>query len=125
VVQAQDDSLHEVQQDEYLPETASLSPEYPPRPEYSPGPEPEEKPVAVRETSFRAKDGIFSGKTVRGSPIPTTRDQSLLHTNLTKKSHVKPIISDETPAGYETGTESASSGKQDKKTKKHDDISWI
>jgi hypothetical protein len=91
---------------------------------YSAGPEPEERPVTVKDPAFRAKDGIFSGKTVRGSPIPSSRDQSLIHTNLTKKSHVTPDP-DDAPTDNATGTGSAEAVKQDKKTRKHDDISWI
>jgi len=108
---------------EELSRKSTISPEDTPVPVYSPDQEPEEKPVAVKETLFRAKDEIFSGKTVRGVTIPTTRDQSLLHTNLTKKSHVKP--SEDIPAEKETGKGSTGTVKQDKKIGKHDDISWI
>jgi hypothetical protein len=91
----------------------------------SPAPEPEERPVEVKDTVFRAKDEIFSGKTVRGSPIPTTRDQSLLHTNLTKKAHVRPQDPGDAPADKNTSPRSDGNVRQDKKIRKHDDISWI
>jgi cell division GTPase FtsZ len=111
-----------------LPEEQSrkstMSQEDTPVPVYSTAPEPEGRSVAVKETLFRARDEIFSGKTVRGVSTPTTRDQSLLHTSLTKKSHVKPPL-EEVPADNETGKGSAGTAKQDKKTGKPDDISWI
>ena len=101
-----------------------MSQEEPPVPVYSKAPEPEGRPVAMKETLFRARDEIFSGKTVRGVSTPTTRDQSLLHTSLTKKSHVKPAH-EKVPADNETGKGSDGTAKQEKKTGKPDDISWI
>jgi len=123
--ETQPDSPRETHPEERTRETALLSPEDNSGPVFSPAPEPEEMSVSVKDPAFRAKDEIFSGRTVRGSSIPSSRDQSLLHTNLTKKTHAKPAISDTVPAGDDTGTESASSGKPEKKTRKHDDISWI
>jgi hypothetical protein len=123
--ETQPDSPRETQPEERTRETTSLSPEDNSSPVFSPGPEPEDIHVSVKDPAFRAKDEIFSGRTVRGSSIPSSRDQSLLHTNLTKKTHAKPVISDTAPGGDNTGTESASSGKPEKKTRKHDDISWI
>jgi tubulin-like protein CetZ len=111
---------------EELPRTNTLRPhEDTPLPVNSPAPEPEERPVEVKDTVFRAKDEIFSGKTVRGSPIPTTRDQSLLHTNLTKKAHVRPQDPGDAPADKNTSPRSDGNVRQDKKIRKHDDISWI
>ncbi|WP_424028904.1 cell division protein [Methanoregula sp.] len=124
VVLVQAHRLPDAQPDELPQENTPPSPEYPTTPVYSAGPEPEERPVTVKDPAFRAKDGIFSGKTVRGSPIPSSRDQSLIHTNLTKKSHVTPDP-DDAPTDNATGTGSAEAVKQDKKTRKHDDISWI
>jgi len=111
-----------------LPEEQSrkstMSQEDTPVPVHSTAPEPDGRSVAVKETLFRARDEIFSGKTVRGVAAPTTRDQSLLHTSLTKKSHVKPPL-EEVPADNETGNRSAVTAKQDKKTGNPEDISWI
>jgi tubulin-like protein CetZ len=111
--------------DELPPEDTSRPQDEPSTPVYPPGTEPEELRVAVKDPHFRVKDEIFSGKTVRGASTPSTRDQSLLHTSLTKKTHVKPVIYEDVPAGKDAGTESTSSGKQEKKIRKHDDISWI
>jgi len=119
------DTRIETPPEEQSQEITLLSPEDKSVPVHSPAPEPEERPVSVKDPAFRAKDEIFSGRSVRGSSIPSSRDQSLLHTNLTKKSHAKPVISNPVPAGDDTGTESASSGKPEKKNRKHDDISWI
>lgn len=86
---------------------------------------PEVNSIPMKDRVFRAKDGIFSGKNVLGTAIPSSKDQSLLHTNLTKKSHTKPELKDNSPIDNETGTEATGSGKPEKKTRKHDDISWI
>jgi cell division GTPase FtsZ len=119
------DTRMATQPEEQSQENTSLSPEDNAIPVHPPSPEPEERPVSVKDPAFRAKDEIFSGRSIRGSSIPSSRDQSLLHTNLTKKSHAKPVINDPAPGDNDTGTESASSGKPEKKTRKHDDISWI
>lgn len=89
-------------------------------------PEPEEEPVTVKDPLFRAKDGIFTGKSVRRTAVPKVRDTSLLHTNLKPKKPVEQADNngerDNTP---DNEAESSPEQHQDKKMKKRDDISWI
>jgi cell division GTPase FtsZ len=89
-------------------------------------PEPEEGTVEVKDPSFRARDGIFSGKNIRGASVPKVQDASLLHTNLKPKKSAENADSDDAQdktTDREGGSSPARS--QGKKTKKQDDISWI
>jgi tubulin-like protein CetZ len=95
--------------------------------QYMQVPEPEEETVEVKETSFRARDGIFSGKKINSAAsVPKVRDASLLHTSLKPKKLAEQAdrgdAHDETT---EREGEASPARHQDKKTKKKDDISWI
>ncbi|MFA6332280.1 MAG: hypothetical protein WCX22_04955 [Methanoregula sp.] len=89
-------------------------------------PQVEEEPVVLKDSSFRAKDGIFSGKNVFGTSIPKVRDTSLLHTNLKPKKYpdlaTPAITRDETPDRDDEGTPEQT---REKKIRKKDDLSWI
>jgi hypothetical protein len=89
-------------------------------------PAPEESPVSIKDTSFRAKDDIFLGKAIRDTAVPKARDASLMHTNLKPK---KPAgladRDDEQEESPDNEDESSHDRQQGKKLKKQDDISWI
>lgn len=87
----------------------------PPREDVT-APLPDEKPVEIKDQEFRAKDTVFFGKTITGTSVPKTRDDSLLHTHLQPKSSAgQDEDNDETSREHHHG----------KKVKKKDDISWI
>ncbi|MDD1687779.1 hypothetical protein [Methanoregula sp.] len=88
--------------------------------------EVEEKPIVVKDPSFRAKDGIFSGKNVFGTSIPKVRDTSLFSTNLKQKKNLDPITPKDTRDEPSDQKEEATPEQtRDKKIRKKDDLSWI
>jgi len=88
--------------------------------------DPEEKTVTVKDSSFRAKDDIFSGKNIRGTAIPKVREASLIHTNLKPKKPAEPKDQDDEKSERADQKNESSRGRdQGKKMKKQDDISWI
>jgi cell division GTPase FtsZ len=90
-------------------------------------PVPEENPVTIKDSSFRAKDDIFLGKGIRGTAaVPKARDASLMHTNLKpKKPDGQADRDDEQVEIPDQESESSNDRQRDKKLKKKDDISWI
>ncbi len=79
-------------------------------------PAPDDSPVEIKEQEFRAKDSVFSGKTVTGTSVPKARDDSLMHTHLKPKSSAGKVENDD---------KASREPHHGKKAKKKDDISWI
>jgi cell division GTPase FtsZ len=83
--------------------------------------------VSVKDPSYRAKDGIFGGKTVMRTAVPHARDSGLIHTKLAQKESA-PGTGEENKEKLQEETASGQSQTPDKKrknTSKNDDISWI
>jgi hypothetical protein len=94
--------------------------------ENSPVPESDGEPVMLKDSVFRVKDGVFSGRNVRDSAVPKARDSSLIHTTLKAKKPVEqdyPVKSDREETT--DGDGSSDDPGRGKKMKKKDDISWI
>jgi hypothetical protein len=85
---------------------------------------PEGDPVAVKDPAYRAKDEVFLGKGVRGSPVPKARDATLIHTSLKQKKPIRPPGPDSSKSEVPGTEDSSPTGQQGKKTKKQDELSW-
>ena len=91
-----------------------------------PVPQADEESVLVKDPEYRAKDEVFSGRTVKGTAVPKARDASLMHTSLKPKKHEAQIDNDTRLADVSNREEESMAEQQhEKKTKKKDDISWI
>jgi hypothetical protein len=71
--------------------------------------------VEIKDTLFRARDGIFEGKGVRKSSLPPVRDSTLLHTELKSKKKSSPTDT-QTSADVGTDTQSTESPPAKKRT---------
>jgi hypothetical protein len=81
--------------------------------------------VNIKDPSYRAKDGVFGGKSVVRTAVPSARDSGLVHTRLTPKKSTTDS-KDESEMHNDQATEqSQSSDKKQKGNTKKDDISWI
>ncbi len=113
---------------EPLPQSGNRSGdiESPVPPAYTSDTAPVEKEVSIKESPFRAKDGVFSGKDVRTSVIPKVKDAASLDSGLNPKKRV--LQEDRNSIQNNTGksVEDDPDGSTPRKPlKKRDDLSWI
>jgi len=81
--------------------------------------------VSVKESPYRAKDGVFSGKDIRTSVIPKVRDTSSLDSDLNPKKRI--LQEDRNSIRNNTGKsedEDPEGSTPRKPLKKRDDLSW-
>jgi hypothetical protein len=83
--------------------------------------------IGVRDPVRRVKDDVFEGKEIRKTTAPPARDSSLIHTTLKPRKNAGLSKVDTSEAGaVDPGLESSQTPKKpEKKSQKHDDISWI
>jgi len=99
--------------------------EYPGSSAYPSDRAPVEREVSVKESPYRAKDGVFSGKDVLTSVIPKVRDTSSLDSDLNPK---KRILQEDRNSIHnstgKTGNDDPEGSSPRKPLKRRDDLSW-
>lgn len=85
--------------------------------------------IDIRDTPYRAKDQVFSGREVQKPKTSLTRDTPLIHTRLKpKKTAPDPNPRSENPTADPPDTEEPTDTpikKAEKKGRNQDDLSWI
>ncbi|WP_321505179.1 hypothetical protein [uncultured Methanoregula sp.] len=113
-------------QEKYIPADEPVPDETLPE-EYRPESKPDGDAISLKDPSFRAKDRIFEGKTVKKGFVPLPRDSALLKGNLHlgKKTHLITGPEPKPDQAEQIQDDAESRKKQEKSIKKKDDISWI